>query len=58
MAESSGNEKKTALTSLSVLFVIIWAPVGVKTSVLVWQGLGSMACAKGKNWCGLKAAGR
>ena len=55
-AESSGNEKKTAPTSLSVLFVIIWAPVGVKTSVLVWQGLGSMACAKAKNWRGLKAA--
>lgn len=55
-AESSGNEKRTAPTSLSVLFVIIWAPVGVKTSVLVWQGLGSTACAKGKNWRGLKAA--
>lgn len=56
MAESSGNGKKTASTSLSVLFVIIWAPVGVKTSVLVWQGLGSAVCAKGKNWHGLKAA--
>lgn len=29
--------------------------VGVKTSVLVWQGLGSTACAKGKNQRGLKA---
>lgn len=47
---------KTAPTSLSVLFVIIWALVGVETSVLVWQGLGSTACAKGKNWRGLKAA--
>lgn len=55
-AENSGNERKTARTSLSVLFVIIWALVGVKTSVLVWQGLGSTACAKGKNWRGLKAA--
>lgn len=55
-AENSGNERKTAQTSLSILFVIIWAPVGVKTSVLVWQGLGSTACAKGKNWRGLKAA--
>lgn len=56
MAKSSGNEKKTTPTSLSILFVIIWAPVSVKTSVLVWQGLGSTACAKGKNWRGLKAA--
>lgn len=54
-AESSGNEKKTTLTSLSILFVIIWVLVGVRTSVLVWQGVGSAACAKGKNWPGLKA---
>lgn len=29
--------------------------MGVKTSVLVWQGVGSVACAKGRNWRGLKA---
>lgn len=48
-------KKKTTLTSLSILFVIIWVLVGVKTSVLVWQGVGSVACAKGKKWRGLKA---
>lgn len=47
---------KTAPTSLCVLFIIIWAPVGVKTSVLVWQGAGSKTCAKGKDWRELKAA--
>lgn len=46
---------KTTPTSLSVLFVIICAPVGVKTSVLVWQGPESKTFAKGKDWRGLKA---
>lgn len=54
MTESSGNEKKTAPTSLLALLVIIWAPVGVKTSVLVWQGLGAGLVPKASTGVGWK----